>query len=640
MKNAIPVIILLAALPLLLSAGTADKTQLINAPAHSVDADFYVQPKLSTVNPLPSELTDDPMQVGTSYYDFGNYGSLTKLIAVDTSGYVHTAWTNGLNFQSANRHVFYNFYDPFQGGFQILNGVNVIASSRSGFCCLDVLASGQAVIAAHAQISAQPDYPTVVSRDYFPRIGAFEPRILQSTTGHDTLIWPHMAVDLSDNVYVFAREMGAQDAYSFVHHSYSGDAGNIYDQYEFADTISVPSFTVATSRISERAAYGYHQFLGNYQDPGAWTGFLALQLNNDAMVVIKEDGEEEWDFNDPINITNVITAEPDFLPDTINAQGDTLRAYLDIDLMFDNSDVLHAMFTTRGLYEAPWDSGSPPISGLTEASLIWHWRGDTEELDVVAWGWWNCAWNISTGGAGAWKSTICRPSMGIDETGDIYCAFERYEDYEVNPDTSISGFGNGEVYVTVSTDGGRNWAEPTNITNTNSNGAAAEDCYSECFPSLAEEVDDYLHIVYMEDKDAGSYVFETSTQSTENPVWYDMILAEAIPTTPLVEQIDFHIRTGVGGVSKISPAEFELAGNYPNPFNNSTNIEFSLTKEMPISLQVYDINGRLAGDLASGMHASGKHIVNWKAQDVSSGIYFAKLSAGEHTKTTKMVLLK
>ena len=640
MKRAIPAIILLLALSVMTIAGTVDKTSLINAPAQSRNADFYAQPKLDSAIPLPLELTDDPMQVGTTWYDWGNYGSLTKLIVLDNAGYPQMAWTNGLNLGSSQRHVYYSYYDMLSGTFPLPGGVNVISSAKSGFNCIDALSSGQALVCAHAQVTGAPDYQTIVARDYFPRVGAFDPRSITATTGHDTLIWPHMAVDINDNVYVFAREMGGGDAHSLVHHSFSGDSGSSYDQYQFADSISVPSFTVATSRISEKVAYGYHQFLGNYQDPGLWTGFLALQLNNDAMCVIKENSTDEWDFNNPINITDVITADQSYLPDTLQAQGDTLRAYLDIDLMFDNADVLHAMFTTRGLYEAPWDSGAPPISGLTEASLIWHWRSDTDELDVVAWGWWNCASNISTGGAGAWKSTICRPSMGIDDLGNIFCAFERYEDFEVNPDTSVGGFGNGEIYVTVSTDGGRNWAEPTNITNTHSNGAAAGACYSECFPSLAETVDDYLHIFYMEDKDAGSYVFDTSTLSTENPVWYEKILASEIPTTPLITQIDFHIRSGVEDVPKISLSEFSLNGNFPNPFNNSTNIEFSLKKEMPITLQIFDINGRLVGNLASGMHASGEHTVSWDAQGVSSGIYFAKLSAGDQIKTSKLVLLK
>lgn len=642
MKSAIPVIILLLALSVMTIAGTVDKTSLVNAPAHSMNADFYAQPKPDSAIPLPLELTDDPMQVGTSWYDFGNYGSLTKLIVLDNAGYPQMAWTNGLNINSSQRHVYYSFYDPVSGTFPIPGGsVNVVPSAKSGFNCIDVVSSGQAVVCMHAQVTGAPDYQTIVAKDYFARVGAFDPRSITATAGHDTLIWPHMAVDINDNIYVFAREMGSGAAHSLVHHSFSDDAGNSFDQYQFADSISVPSFTVATSRISEKAAYGYHQFLGSYEDPGLWTGFLALQLNNDAMVVIKDNAAEEWDFDNPINITNIITAEPDFLPDTIQAQGDTLRAYLDIDLMYDNADVLHAMFTTRGLYEAPWDSGAPPISGLTEASLIWHWRADTYELDVVAWGWWNCTDSTHAGDAGAWKSTICRPSMGIDDMGNIYCAFERYEDVEVNPDVSLGGFGNGEIYVTVSTDGGRNWAEATNITNTHSNGAAAGACYSECFPSLAEEVDEYLHIFYTEDKDAGSYVFETSTLSTENPMWYERLLASEIPTTPLVEQIEFHVRpVGVEEVPKISPSEFALAGNFPNPFNNSTNIEFSLQKEMPITLQVFDIAGRLVGNLASGMHASGEHTVAWDAQGVSSGIYFVNLTAGGHTKTSKMVLLK
>jgi len=504
-----------------------------------------------------------------------------------------------------------------------------------------VLSTGQAVIAGHSQDATYPDYPTTVAKDYFPHLGAFMTSYVQSAVGHDTLIWPHMAVDIQDEIYTFAREMGAED-YSLIYHSFCDDSATQFpfefDRYEFADTVNVPSFTVATSRISGRAAFGYHQFLEDYLNHPQWAGFLAMQLNNDAMVVIKEDGEP-WDFLNPINITNIIEANPALLPDTLRAYGDTLRAYLDIDLMFDNDDVLHAMFTTRGLYEAPWLGTNPPIDGLTEASVIWHWDENTEHLSVVAVGWWHSASNITAGGAGAWKSTFCRPSMGIDDNGNIYCVFEGYHDFEgLTPDTSNIAYANGDIFATVSIDGGWNWAEPVNLTNTHSNGASSGNCMSECFPSLAEEVDDNLHIFYMEDKDAGSWVFEEGA-STLNPVWYLPLPKEQVPTTPLIEQFEFH-NVGVEDQPEITLADFSLSGNYPNPFNNSTVIEFSLNRAMNIKLQVFDVQGRLVSDLAQGSFASGKHTVTWNAEGLASGIYFTRLSAGEVVKNCKMALLK
>jgi len=634
------IFLVLVSLPLLAVAGNIDKTHLIKAPALPYTADENTFIKFNPGTPLnPQAPMDDPLQVGTTYYDFVNYGSLSKTVALDDFSWVHFAWTNGLNSSFSYRHIFYNITDQTNWPLGT-SGVQAWASDKSGFCCLDVLSSGKAVIAAHSTISTFPDYPTTIACDYFAHWGAFMYVFIQSAVEHDTIIWPHMAVDYQDNVYVFSREMGAED-YSFIYHSFSADSATTFSRFEFADTVNVPSFTVATSRISGRAAFGYHQFLEDYLNHPQWSGFLAMQINNDAMVVIKEEGQD-WDFTNPINITNIIKADPSLLPDTVMAQGDTFRAYLDIDLMFDNDDILHAMFTTRGLWEAPWSGSSPPISGLIEGSILWHWREDTEELSVVANGWWHSASNVVSGGAGAWKSTYCRPSMGIDEEGNLYCVFEGYHDFEgPTPDTSSIAMGNGDVFVTVSQDGGYNWAEATNLTNTHSNGASSGQCMSECFPCLAEEVDDYLHIFYMEDKDAGSVVFQEGA-ATLNPMWYFPLDKTEVPAYPLVEQINFHIydSSAVNYQPRINPSDFSLNGNYPNPFNNATSIDFTLNKAMNIKLKVYDVQGRLVGNLAQGYHSSGKHSVVWGAQGLSSGLYLAELSAGGVVKTCKMMLLK
>ena len=421
-----------------------------------------------------------------------------------------------------------------------------------------------------------------------------------------------------------------------------------FTSFEFADTVNVPSFTVATSRISDRAAIGYHQFLGDYLNYGLWSGLLASQVNNDAYFIRKEIGED-WNWDNPVNISKILVGNVEYLPhDTLQARGDTLRAYLDIDLMFDNNDVLHAMFTTRGLWETPWDPAAA-LDGLSEASFIWHWREDTDSLNVVANGWWS-VWDESFfGESGAWTSTIARPSMGIDADGNIYCAYELRHDGS-DPETidlSQSGFANGDIMVTVSTDGGYNWAEPTNITNTRSNAAAPGACFSEVFPSLAEEVGDSLHIRYMEDKDAGSWVF-TEGVSTENPMWYVSLPKEEIPTTPLIEQFYFHVRyvepepyiLSAEQHNDLTPVEFALEGNYPNPFNPTTNFNFSLERDMEITMNVYDVQGRLVTELADGTYASGKHSVKWDASDAGSGIYFCKLTAEGNTKTVKALLLK
>ena len=88
------------------------------------------------------------------------------------------------------------------------------------------------------------------------------------------------------------------------------------------------------------------------------------------------------------------------------------------------------------------------------------------------------------------------------------------------------------------------------------------------------------------------------------------------------------------------PTEVSLNDAYPNPFNPSTNISFSLPYEMHVNLAVYDISGRLVTELMNEVRAADSYDVIWNAVDNSSGVYFVKLTAGNTVHTQKIMLIK
>jgi hypothetical protein len=92
------------------------------------------------------------------------------------------------------------------------------------------------------------------------------------------------------------------------------------------------------------------------------------------------------------------------------------------------------------------------------------------------------------------------------------------------------------------------------------------------------------------------------------------------------------------------PTEFSLSQNYPNPFNPSTVIEFALPQSANVSLTIYNSIGEKVAELLKGNMNSGKHSVTFDASNLSSGIYFYRISAiGEKSnfiKVEKMILLK
>lgn len=100
--------------------------------------------------------------------------------------------------------------------------------------------------------------------------------------------------------------------------------------------------------------------------------------------------------------------------------------------------------------------------------------------------------------------------------------------------------------------------------------------------------------------------------------------------------------TPVSGISNNSeiPSEFSLSQNYPNPFNPSTNISFSLPKSEFVNLSVYDLSGKLVDELVNSNLEAGKYTTNWSASDLSSGVYFYKITAGDFVDVKKLTLIK
>lgn len=93
------------------------------------------------------------------------------------------------------------------------------------------------------------------------------------------------------------------------------------------------------------------------------------------------------------------------------------------------------------------------------------------------------------------------------------------------------------------------------------------------------------------------------------------------------------------------PTEFALGANYPNPFNPTTNINFSLPENVNTRLEVYDMTGRLVKTLVRGQLDAGVHTITWNGQDnvgaqVASGVYLYRLQAGTFVQTKTMTLLK
>jgi S-formylglutathione hydrolase FrmB len=86
--------------------------------------------------------------------------------------------------------------------------------------------------------------------------------------------------------------------------------------------------------------------------------------------------------------------------------------------------------------------------------------------------------------------------------------------------------------------------------------------------------------------------------------------------------------------------QFSLEQNYPNPFNPVTTIKYTVPTEEYVSLKIYNITGKEVAVLTNGLKTAGIYEYDFIGENLSSGIYFARLQSGKRVSVIKMILLK
>jgi hypothetical protein len=318
------------------------------------------------------------------------------------------------------------------------------------------------------------------------------------------------------------------------------------------------------------------------------------QWYNDIVYYSSDDGVT-WDWRyGMVNVTNYLDDD------------DSLWAYTDLDVIIDYNDYIHLLWNCQWVTD----------EGIYYRTFLHHWSEETEEItEVTAKP--DSLWLSIEGG---WNRPISKMNMGVQEgTNYLYATWVQFD----TSDVSAGGFGNGDIFASVSVDGGASWDEPINITDSPTPGCFPGECDSDHWPTLADVVDGNLHVFYTNDKDAGGIPQEEGA-ATENPMKY----------------LVFPTWLGVDDDADNRPVNFSLNQNYPNPFNAKTTISFELKENSPVTIDVYDITGAKVTTLVDNVMTAGNHDVIWDAGDVASGVYYYKLTAGDATETKQAVLIK
>jgi hypothetical protein len=90
----------------------------------------------------------------------------------------------------------------------------------------------------------------------------------------------------------------------------------------------------------------------------------------------------------------------------------------------------------------------------------------------------------------------------------------------------------------------------------------------------------------------------------------------------------------------VVPVAFEVAQNFPNPFNPTTTFRYAIPSETEVSVKVYSLLGTLVDVVFSGRQSAGYHTIAYDASHLASGVYLYRIMAGSDVQMKRMVLVK
>ncbi len=188
--------------------------------------------------------------------------------------------------------------------------------------------------------------------------------------------------------------------------------------------------------------------------------------------------------------------------------------------------------------------------------------------------------------------------------------------------------------------------------------------YNICAPPQNLEVDDEDWLLYWEDPDSsleivhfniyfeGEFLVSTEEMYTQLPV-EEMINGEEYTAGVSTEYDECEseivtitfVYTGTDADDDLLVGKTAILGNYPNPFNPDTTIKFSLAEADHVKIDIFNMRGQVVRNLVYEHKTAGTHHVTWNGRDnhgeeVTSGIYFYRLTTTGTSETRKMMLLK
>ncbi len=635
---------------------------------------------------------------GVTWYDMQHNVTKGRNIAVDPNGGVHISWMNALDVGSVTRRAYYNYFDPDSGKFICSDstGARTDSRARAGYTNVSVddentvptvvfhdAGSGSSLLKTNAAIDGT----------YYATFGASRCSFIPPLTGPDPFlffgvdvqaIWPKVAqIDttvfivstprISDTI-IGGEYFGQKVVYhrGFVKPIWGGiseltfepPVELAYDQIGITCDVAaynnsiIPKVVVAWIN-PDSITMADTCFC---DDPTMWAN-----LFDAAEILIRTSSDMGATWGAAENVTyagvHIYSDYPDSLyigwyldsavvpPETVDVYRPVYTRPTDLNVTYDDDGNVHLVW--GGALISPDEGFENECFGSCSVSvwcrsIICHWNEATGIIDTVIIdpiGYCNEISGISYLG-----STI-EPEIAIDDENVLYVCWEQlyaellWEDIDSTDtlyyDRSDDGIETAEIFCAVYHPDSAYWSDPCNISNTYTPLCTLGACAYELDMSLAERVNDNVHMFFIEDTWSGHSVPD-GTASLCKAKYYPV---------PKDSLLLWCYRGWIDGIIEgepgaAIPTTFRLGSNYPNPFNAATAFWFDVYTPGHYTIDVLDITGRIVSRIISSDMKSGRYNHVWNGFSdngwlVPSGVYFLRAkNDGGGEMTRKITLIK
>ncbi len=211
--------------------------------------------------------------------------------------------------------------------------------------------------------------------------------------------------------------------------------------------------------------------------------------------------------------------------------------------------------------------------------------------------------------------SVTRPNISVDPNYGVYIIWRQET-------AKIDGKKLYNVFYKTSPDGGTTWNAPVQLSTSTYINDKNYSTYRATIgikvrPEIAGKFSGGADVVWVEASESSSMGYN--------------IMYGNIPYVGTITDVN-----DKGGI----PTKFELGQNYPNPFNPSTTFSFSIPSKEFVTLAIYNALGEKVANVVSKNMQAGNYKFNWNASSLTSGVYFARLTAGVNVQVQKVMLLK